>query len=125
MSINTTKAPTQREQYARIREILVNGGYGDDLIEFIDGRVAQLDKKATAVRKPTAQQIQNEAFRADILEWMEPNTAYALSDIHKGVPSIVASGISASRVTACVTRLYNDNLITRETIKGKNYYTLA
>ena len=125
MSINTTKAPTQREQYARIREILVNGSYGDDLTEFIDGRVAQLDKKATAVRKPTAQQIQNEAFRADILEWMEPNTAYALSDIHKGVPSIVASGISASRVTACVTRLYNDGLVTRETIKGKNYYTLA
>jgi hypothetical protein len=95
-----------------------------EMVEFFDGRIAQLDKKATAVRKPTAQQIQNEAFRADILEWMEPETVYSLSEIHKGVPSIVASGISASRVTACVTRLFNDGLITRETVKGKNYYSL-
>lgn len=97
-----------------------------EMVEFFDGRLAQVEKKnSTATRKPTAQQLQNEAFRADILEWMEPETAYSVAEIHKGVPSIVASGISASRVTACVTRLYNDGKLTREAIKGKNFYTLA
>lgn len=119
------KAPTQRTQFTAIRQILVDGGYDESLIEFIDGRIAQLDKKNAAPRKPTAQQIQNEAFRADILEWMEPNTVYSLADVHKGVPSIVASGISPSRVTACLTRLYNDGQLNRTEEKGKHYYSLA
>ena len=132
MSTITRKfSHTQREYFTAIRSLLTDGNLpdgfdADDLVEFVDSRFEQLDKKnSNAVRKPTAQQIQNEAFRADIAEWMEPETAYTVAEIHKGVPSIVASGISVSRVTACVTRLYNDGIITRETIKGKNYYTLA
>ena len=124
MTNTSNRKPTQRENYAEIRQILVDGGYPDHLIEFIDGRVAQLDKKNSAERKPTAKQTENAGFKADILAWMENDVSYASADIVKGVPSIVASGISASRVTACVTRLYNDGLITRETVKGKNYYSL-
>ena len=121
----TIKVPTQRSQFTAIRQILVDGGYDESLVEFIDGRIAQLDKKNAAPRKPTAQQIQNEAFRADILEWMEPDRVYTLAEVHKGVPSIVASGISPSRVTACLTRLYNDGKLDRAEVKGKNYYSLA
>ena len=122
---NTTRKPTQRDNYNEIRQILVDGGYPDHLIEFVDGRIAQLDKKNSAERKPTAKQIENDSFKADILDWMEQGVAYAAADIHKGVPSIVAAGISANRVTAMLTQLVTNGSIIRETDKRKSVYHLA
>ena len=120
-----TRKPTQRDNYNEIRQILVDGGYPDHLIEFVDGRIAQLDKKNSAERKPTAKQVENESFKADILDWMEPSTLYLSADIHKGVPSIVAAGISANRVTAMLTQLVNSGAVIRETDKRKSVYRLA
>lgn len=121
---NTTRKPTQRDRYAEIREILASAGR-DDLVEFVDGRVAQLDKKNSAERKPTAKQVENAGFKADIVAYMEPNTQYLSADITKGVPSIVAAGISANRVTAMLTQLVNDGTLVRTEDKRKNYYSLA
>lgn len=119
-----TRKPTQRDRYAEIREILASAGR-DDLVEFVDGRVAQLDKKNSAERKPTAKQVENAGFKADIVAYMEPNTQYLSADITKGVPSIVAAGISANRVTAMLTQLVNDGTLVRTEDKRKNYYSLA
>ena len=121
---NSNRKPTQRENYAEIREILVSAGR-DDLVEFVDGRIAQLDKKNSAERKPTAKQIENEGFKSDILAWMEPDEKYLSADVTKGVPSIVAAGLSANRVTAMLTQLVNDGAIVRTEDKRKNYYSLA
>ena len=120
-----TRKPTQRDNFNEIREILVDGGYPDHLIEFIDGRVAQLDKKNSAERKPTAKQVENANFKADILAWMEPDTLYLSAEVVKGVPSIVEAGVSAQRVSAMLTQLVNDGAIVRTEEKRKNYYSLA
>jgi len=120
----TTRKPTQRDRYAEIREILASAGR-DDLVEFVDGRVAQLDKKNSAERKPTAKQVENANFKADILAWMEPDTLYLSAEVVKGVPSIVDAGVSAQRVSAMLTQLVNDGAIVRTEEKRKNYYSLA
>ena len=120
----TTRKPTQRDRYAEIREILASAGR-DDLVEFVDGRVAQLDKKNSAERKPTAKQVENAGFKADILAYMEPDTQYLSADLAKSVPSIVAAGISGNRVTAMLTQLVNDGTLVRTEDKRKNYYSLA
>lgn len=125
MTNTSNRKPTQRENYAEIRQILVDGGYPDHLIEFIDGRVAQLDKKNSAERKPTPKQVENEGFKADILAWMENGVFYASADIVKGVPSIVAAGLSAQRVSAMLTQLVNDGAIVKTVDKRKSVYTLA
>lgn len=122
---NATRKPTQRDYYAEIREILVDGGYPDYLIEFVDGRVAQLNKKNSAERKPTAKQVENTNFKADILAWMEPDEQYLSADVAKGVPSIVDAGVTAQRVSAMLTQLVADGAIVRTTDKRKNYYSLA
>lgn len=96
-----------------------------EMVAFFEGRLAQVAKKATAIRKPTPHQIENEGFKADILAWVEPDTDYALADIHKGVPSIVDAGLSASRVTAMLTALVKSGDLTAEKVKGKNVYRLA
>lgn len=128
MSTNTQKI-TVRSQYEAIRQILVDGGYDDALIEFIDGRIAQTVKKNASAshqtRKPTPKQIENEGYKADITAWMEVDTNYLASDVLKGVPSIVASGMSIHRVSALLTQLVNDGSLVKFTEKQKTYYHLA
>ena len=121
---NTVRKLTQRDYFNRLLEIPAVSADAD-LVEFIEGRIAQLDKKNSAERKPTAKQTENAGFKADILAWMEHGTQYALADIHKGVPSIVAAGISPNRVTAMMTQLVNDGSVIRETVQRKSVYILA
>ena len=97
----------------------------EEMVAFFEARLAQVEKKNSAPRKATPHQLENEAFCEDILAWMEPNGEYQLADIHKGVPSIVAAGISSSRVSACLTKLKNAGSLTAEKVKGKNVYRLA
>ena len=123
--MSTTNAKvTVRSQFESIKAILLETGH-EDLAEFIDGRIAQTIKKNSVVRKPTAKQIENEGFKADILAWLEPNTVYSAGDVLKGVPSVVASGMSVHRVSAMLTQLVNDGSLTKATEKGKNFYSLA
>ena len=115
---------TVKSQFESIKEILLDGGYMD-LADFVDGRIALLDKHAKAERKPTAKQIENEGFKTDILNWMEPDVAYTAGDVLKGVPSIVAAGMSINRVSALMTQLKDAGAVSVTVEKRKNLYTLA
>ena len=119
----TTKT-TIRSQFEEIRDILVASGR-NDLAEFIDGRIAQTIKKNSAERKPTAKQVENEGFKADILAYMDADVLYSAGDILKGVPSIVASGMSINRVSALMTQLADSGAVNKTVDKRKNFYTLA
>ena len=120
---NTSKV-TVRSQFEDVKAVLLSAGR-TDLADFIDGRIAQTIKKNTAERKPTAKQVENEGFKSDILAWMEPDTIYAAGDVLKGVPSIVASGMSINRVSALLTQLADNGSLVKSIDKRKNYYTLA
>ena len=96
-----------------------------EMVEFFKGRLAQVEKKATAVRKPTPHQIENESFKADILAWMDADTVYSAADVLKGVPSIVESGMSVNRVSALLTQLCESGAVTKSVDKRKNFYSLA
>jgi len=56
---------------------------------------------------------------------MEHGESYVSADIVKGVPSIVAAGLSAQRVSAMLTQLVNDGAIVKTVDKRKSVYTLA
>ena len=116
---NTNKM-TKRDYFNRI----LTYAHDEDKA-FIEHELELLDKKNSAERKPTAKQVENAGFKADIVAWMEPDVVYASADIVKGVPSIVAAGLSANRVTAMLTQLVNDGSVIRETDKRKSVYRLA
>ncbi len=77
-----------------------------------------------AAYKPTAQQVQNEAFKESILEWMEADRTYTVEEIQKGVPFIYASGISAGRVSGVLESLVNDQWLEKQTAGGSVRYCL-
>ena len=124
MTNTSNRKPTKRD---RFNALLAIPAVAEDaeLVEFINHEIELLDKKNTAERKPTAKQVENAGFKADILAWMEPNTKYLSADVAKGVPSIIAAGISVNRVTAMLTQLVNDGAVIRTEDKRKSYYSLA
>ena len=91
---------TVKSQFESIKEILLDGGHMD-LADFVDGRIALLDKHAKAERKPTAKQLM------------------------KGVPAIVNAGLSINRVSALMTQLKDAGAVSVTVEKRKNFYTLA
>ena len=119
-----TSKVTVRSQFESVREVLVQAGR-EDLVEFIDGRIAQTVKKNSAERKPTAKQVENEGFKSDILAWMDAGVQYAAGDVLKNVPSIVASGMSINRVSALMTQLAESGAVVKTVDKRKNFYSLA
>lgn len=119
-----TNKVTVRSQFEEVREVLAQAGR-EDLVEFIDGRIVQTIKKNSAERKPTAKQVENEGFKADILAYMDADVLYSAGDILKGVPSVVASGMSINRVSALMTQLAESGAVTKTVDKRKNFYSLA
>ena len=120
----SNRKPTKRDNFNAL--LSIEAVQNDPaLVEFIEHEIALLDKKNSAERKPTPNQVENMGFKADILAWMEPSIGYACADIVKGVPSIVAAGISVNRVTAMLNQLVKDGAIVSTIIKRKNIYTLA
>lgn len=120
----STSKVTVRSQFEAVKAVLLETGHAD-LATFIDGRIEQTVKKNTAPRKPTAKQVENDAFKADILAWMDADTLYSAGDILKGVPSIVASGMSVNRVSALMTQLADAGSVNKVVDKRKNFYSLA
>ena len=124
MTNTSNRKPTKRDRFNALLNIEAVKSDAD-LVAFIEHEIELLDKKNSAERKPTPKQVENSGFKTDILAWMEPAVSYACADIVKGVPSIVAAGISANRVTAMLTQLVNDGAVVRTTDKRKSVYTLA
>ena len=115
---------TIRENYEAIRKILVANGE-TELVDFIDGRIAQTVKKNTGERKPTAKQIENTGFKAEILAWMDADTIYTSADVQQGCPSLIAAGLSPNRVSALMTALEKEGAVTSTIEKRKHYYRLS
>ena len=124
MTNTSNRKPTKRDRFNALLAIPAVAEHAE-LVEFINHEIELLDKKNTAERKPTAKQVENAGFKADILAWMEPDTKYLSADVAKGVPSIIAAGISVNRVTAMLTQLVNDGAVIRTEDKRKSYYSLA
>ena len=117
------RKPTLRDNFNEIREILVNGGYPDHLIEFVDGRLAQLDKKNSAERKPTAKQTENAGIKTAICEWMENGVSYTAADVAKTCPA--CEGLAVQRVSALLSQLGKDGTLTVTEEKRKHFYSIG
>ena len=92
-----------------------------DLVEFAEGRIAVLDKKA-GNKKPTKTQEENVAIKDEILS--------VLSEVGATVTEIqskseVLGGLSNQRVSALLRQMIADNLVVKTVDKKKSYFALA
>ena len=92
-----------------------------EVVEKLGKMKAQVEKKNSAERKPTATQKENVEFKTAILDGMESGKAYTIGELIKAIPAI--ADLTNQRVSAIVRQLKDDGLVTREEVKRKAYFT--
>lgn len=99
------------------------GALSPEVVEKLTAlRDAQM-KKSSAIHKPTAKQVANVDYRADILNAMEVGKQYTITDLMQVVPSVVRDGLSNQRVSALVRQLKDAGLVNRSPIKNVAYFS--
>jgi hypothetical protein len=109
---------TIAKQYEVIIE-KAKGILSDEEVKFLNER-KELHEKKNASRKPTKAQEENEGIKENILNFMEVNKSYTISEIQKGV------GLETNQKTSALVRqLVIADLVKRTELKGKAYFTKA
>jgi len=111
------KKITVKEQFAEVAEVL-RGVEREDLAEFIEGRIAQLEKK-TASKKATAQQEANEVLKTKIVEFLTASGArYRAGEL------ATEFNDSTTRISALLTQLVKAGTIQRVVEKKVAYFSI-
>lgn len=107
---------TIKEQFVEVAEVLRNIER-EDLAEFIEGRIAILDKKSEN-KKATAKQNENEGIKADILARLEGRSV-TVGELVKEM------GFSSQKLSALLTQLVKGGEVVRTVEKKVAYFSLA
>lgn len=117
-----TKKITKRDRFNQllaIEEVKANSG----LVDFINHEIELLEKKNSSDKKPTATQIANNNIKEVILETLESGKAYTITEMQKANPDL--ADLSNQKISALVRQLIADNLVRKEEIKRKSYFSLV
>ena len=118
----TTKKITKRERFESLLKLTqVQADPG--MVDFINHELELLAKKNSADKKPTAQQVLNEGIKQAILDAMEPNVLYTVTDLQKSVAE--CADLSNQRVSALLRQMKEDKQVTRTEDKRKAYFSKA
>lgn len=116
------KKITKRERFESLlnmAEVQADPG----MVEFINHELELLAKKNSADKKPTAQQTANETIKSAIVEAMEANRLYTVTEIQKSVAE--CAELSNQRVSALLRQLKDDGVVVRTEDKRKAFFSLA
>ena len=106
-----------------INYVLGNCEVPADVKEKLEKMREQFVKKNSAERKPTANQVENQGYKADILAYLGTVERATITDLMKAVPSLAE--LSNQRVSAIVRQLKYSGEVVREEIKRKAYFSIA
>lgn len=115
---------TIKGNFESIRAFLEEKGAPASMIEFVNGRIAQVEaKNAKRSTKPTKAQAENAMLAEAVIENMQAGTSYTVSEIQKIVPELAE--LSNQRATAIVRSLVRVGRVARTESKGKAYFSLV
>ena len=119
---------TKREMFTAIIEILQNESEPSDgreeLIAGVQHEIELLDRKASTPRQLTKVQVENETFKASIVEYLTGTDApQTIKDIQAGVPEL--SELSNQKMTHLLSALVNGGVVIKTYEKKVPFYTIA
>ena len=123
--MTTTKKMTKATAWGIVKSIVENSNHPQsaELVEKIDNELALLAKKNSAEKKPTAQQVANAGIATAIVEGMESNRLYTVTEIIKEVPA--CAELTNQRVSALLRQLVEGGKVKRTEDKRKAYFSLV
>ena len=114
-----TKKMTKRDYF---NAILSKYPLTDAEKAFVEHELELLEKKNSAEKKPTAQQIANDGIKTAILAGMTPNRLYTITEIQKEIPE--CAELSNQRLSALLRQMVGNEIVRTED-KRKAYFSLA
>lgn len=95
----------------------------DEEQKFIKHELELLAKKNSADKKPTATQKMNEGIKTAILNGLNREVKYTITDIMKSVSE--CADLTNQKVSAIVRQMVDEKTVKRVEEKRKAYFTLA
>ena len=119
------KKMTKATAWTIVRSIVENSGHAQsaELVAKIDNELALLAKKNSAEKKPTAQQTANEVVKTAILNGMERNRVYTVTEVIKEIPE--CAELTNQRVSALLRQLKDEGKVIRTEDKRKAYFQVV
>ena len=118
----SNKKITKRDRFTALLNIAeVKADQG--MVDFINHELELLDRKNSADKKPTAQQVANDGIKSAIAEGMTPNRLYTVTEIQKEIAE--CADLSNQRVSALLRQMVLDGVVVRTEDKRKAYFSLA
>ena len=95
-----------------------------EMVEFINHEIELLNRKSSAVRKPTKNQLENEGFKADIVDYLKDADApKTIKELQTAIPSL--ADLTNQRITHLLTDLVKAETLTKNYVKKTPYYSVA
>lgn len=114
--MTNTKKLTKRDHFTNLLSI-ADVASNPVLVEFIEHELELLAKKNSSEKKPTAVQIANQSIKEAILEGMEDNRLYTITELIKEIPA--CTDLTNQRVSSLVRQMYDCAEPTVERIEEK------
>lgn len=112
---------TKKEMFAEIRNIVADN---EEMVAFIDHEIELLERKSNSPKKPTKTQVENDAFKAEIVAYLtEVDAPKTIKELQAEIPSI--SGLTNQRITHMLTDLVKSETLAKEYVKKTPYYSVA
>ena len=111
---------TQRDFYNELLALAIN----DEQKDFINGRIAQLDKKSASKGKVvTATQKDNQILKEKILAEMEVGKPYTVTAMLKELDCVAE--LTNQKVSALMKQLVESGSVVKTEDKRKSFFTKA
>ncbi len=112
---------TKREMFNEILAVVADNA---EMVEFINHEIELLNRKSSAVRKPTKNQLENEGFKADIVDYLKDADApKTIKELQTAIPSL--TDLTNQRITHLLTDLVKAETLTKNYVKKTPYYSVA
>lgn len=114
---------TKREMFtaiANVAEVAAN----QEMVDFLNHEIELLNRKSSSSRKPTKNQLENEEFKALILDHLTfVDAPKSIKELQTEIPEI--SELTNQRVTHMLTDLVKNGKLTKEYVKKVPFYAIA
>lgn len=114
------RKPTKKQMFTALLEM---PGLSQEQKDFINHEIELLEKKNSGEKKPTATQVANEALKTAILNGMEANRLYTVTELIKEIPAL--AGLTNQKVSPLANQLVEDGKLTKTSEKRRSYFSLS
>lgn len=96
----------------------------EEMVAFIDHEIELLERKSNSPKKPTKTQVENDAYKATIIEYLTSVDApKTIKEMQAEIADIAE--LTNQRITHMLTDLVKAGKLTKEYVKKTPYYAIA